>query len=127
MKILIKNMNNICSKIMVRYELEKLGLHLISIDSGEAETEEDLTAEQLKKFEETISLLGLELVTAHNKKHALVQEIKNSIKEIIKNEHFDTNEIHFSTYISEKFNRNYTYLSNIFFPCKRRHNRTFYN
>ena len=61
MKILIKNMNNICSKIMVRYELEKLGLHLISIDSGEAETEEDLTAEQLKKFEETISLLGLEL------------------------------------------------------------------
>jgi len=112
--MLIKNMNNICSKIMVRYELEKLGLHVILIEFGEVEIEEDMTADQLKKFEETINLLGLDVVQTQNKKYTIVQEIKKIIKDTLKNEKFETNEINFSDIISAKFNRNYTYLSNIF-------------
>ena len=107
MKLLIKNMNNICSKILVRYELEKLGLHIISIEFGEVEIIEDLNTDILLKIDNTLNILGLELIQSDNKNHSMVREIKNLIRESLKNGHFESNDLNFCELISKKLNKNY--------------------
>jgi AraC-like DNA-binding protein len=97
--------------MMVKEELEKLGLHFVVVDLGTVEILEDLTAEQREVLKENLSQSGLELLD--DKRSILIEKIKNVIVEMI---HY-TDELpktNYSDYISQKLNYDYTYLSNIF-------------
>src|SRR6187200_3737691 len=98
-------------KMVVKAELEKLGLHYIVVELGEAEIMESISEEQHDQFKEALLRSGLELLD--NKKSVLIQKIKNVIIELI---HYSEEPlaINFSDFLSEKLNHNYTYLANLF-------------
>ncbi|MEP7234196.1 MAG: helix-turn-helix domain-containing protein [Ignavibacteriota bacterium] len=111
MKLYIKYMVSIRCKLMVKAELEQLGLHYSIVDLGEVEISETISAVQRKQLAIGLKRSGLELMD--DKKAILIQKIKNLIVETI---HYTDEElkINFSDYLSEKLNYNYTYLSNLF-------------
>jgi len=98
-------------KMVVKAELEKLGLHYIVVELGEAEIMESISEEQHDQFKEALLKSGLELLD--NKKSVLIQKIKNVIIEVI---HYSEEPlaINFSDHLSQKLNHNYTYLANLF-------------
>lgn len=115
MKLYIKYMVSLRCKMLVKSELEKLGLTCISVDLGIAEIKEDVSEETIEKFGQNLKKSGLELLD--DKKNILVERIKNVIIEMI---HYseETPKVNDSDYISEKLNHDYTYLSNTFSEVK---------
>jgi len=98
-------------RIMLRDELQKLGLHFVILDWGEIDVMEDLTAEQRSQLSEGLQGTGLELMD--DKKSILIEKIKHIIIDMI----YHSDEIikvNFSNHLSEKLNHNYTYLANLF-------------
>ena len=97
--------------MVVKAELEKLGLHYILVELGEAEIMEDISTEQHDQFKVALLKSGLELLD--DKKSVLIQKIKNVIVELI---HYSEEPlaINFSDHLSQKLNHNYTYLANLF-------------
>ena len=98
-------------KMVVKAELEKLGLHYILVELGEAEIMEDISTEQHDQFKVALLKSGLEVLD--DKKSVLIQKIKNVIVELI---HYSEEPlaINFSDHLSQKLNHNYTYLANLF-------------
>ena len=111
MKLHIKYMVSIRCKMIVKAELLKLGLHYLSVDLGEIETMETLTAQQLIDFNKALQRSGLELMD--DKKSILIEKIKNIVVEMV---HYadEFPKVKNSIYISEKSGHNYTYLANLF-------------
>lgn len=111
MKLFIKNMVCIRCQMVVKSELEKLGINYSSVAIGEANTLEELSSEQLTQFDKSLKLSGLELMD--NKKSILVESIKLAIIDLV---HYTDEQIkvNFSDYLSEKLDFNYTYLANLF-------------
>jgi AraC-like DNA-binding protein len=114
LKIYIQNMVCIRCKI-VKSEIEKLGLHYISVDLGEAEIIENITPEQRHHLSMGLKKTGLELMD--DKRSILVEKIKAVIIELV---HYREEQIkiNLSDYLSEKLNHNYTYLANLFSEVK---------
>jgi len=98
-------------KMVVKEELKKLGLHYTSVELGEAEIMEDISAKQHDQFKVALLKSGLELMD--DKKSILIQKIKTVIVELI---HYSEEPltVNFSDYLSQKLNHNYTYLANLF-------------
>jgi AraC-like DNA-binding protein len=98
-------------KMVVKAELEKLGLHYIFVELGEAEVMEKISVEQHDQFREGLLKSGLELMD--DKKSVLIQQIKNVIIEL---EHYSDEPltVNFSDYLSQKLKHDYTYLANLF-------------
>jgi len=115
MKLYIRNMVCIRCKMVVKSELEKLGLNYISVDLGEVEIQENLSAEQRSLLSEALEKSGLELMD--DKKSILVEKIKGIIIELV---HYSEEQIkvNLSDYLSEKLHHDYTYLSNLFSEVK---------
>ncbi|MEP6676782.1 MAG: AraC family transcriptional regulator [Ferruginibacter sp.] len=110
MKLYIKHMACESCKIVVKDELEKLGLHPKKVELGEVDVKEKLSAPQQKKFNNAIKKAGLEL--AEDKDGVLLDQIKNVIFEYVNNtEKLPTN---FSTYLSKKLHHDYSSLSRYF-------------
>jgi len=111
MKLHIKNMVSDRCKMIVKSELEKLGLHYIILGLGEIEIMESLSIEKRTLLNEGLKESGLTLID--DKKSILIEKIKNTIIELI---HYTDKQIkiNFSDYLSQKLNYDYTYLSNIF-------------
>ena len=101
--------------MVVRSELEKLGLHYTNIDLGEAEIGKDISKEQMDSLSIALKKIGLEVTD--DKKTILVERIKTIIIEMI---HYSDEQIktNLSDYLSEKLKHNYTYLSNLFSEVK---------
>ena len=101
--------------MVVKSELEKLGLHYIVVDLGEAEIMEDISPTQIDLLDIGLKKSGLELMD--NKKSILVEKIKTMIIELV---HYtdDQIKINLSDYLSEKLNHDYTYLANLFSEVK---------
>ena len=98
-------------KMAVKEELKRLGLHFIVVDLGEVEIMENISAEQREQVKIALLKSGLELMD--DKKAVLIEKIKNTIIEMVHH----TDEIiktNFSDFLSEKLNRDYTYLSKLF-------------
>lgn len=113
MKLNIKNMVSNTSKILVKEELKKLGLHFIVVDLGEVDVLEDITEEQLNQLKIDLSQLGLELLD--DKRTVLIEKIKNIIIEmVLYSDEDETIKIKFSNFLSEKLHHNYTYLAKLF-------------
>lgn len=115
LKIYIQNMVCIRCKMIVKSEIEKLGLHYIIIELGEAEIFEDISMEQLQLLDRGLRKHGLELMD--DKKKIMVEKIKTIIIELV---HCSDEQIkvNLSDYLSDKLNHNYTYLANLFSEVK---------
>jgi len=98
-------------KMVVKSELDKLGLHYTKVELGEVEIMEDISKEQLFQLKYSLLQSGLELMD--NQKSILIERIKNTIYEMI---HYNDElpNINFSNHISDKLNHDYTYLANLF-------------
>ena len=111
MKLYIKYMVSNRCKMMVKSELEKLGLHYGAVELGEAEVKEQITDEQREQLKIALLKSGLEL--KKKKKAVLIEKIKNVIIEMV---HYadELPRIKNSEYISQKLQHDYTYLANLF-------------
>ena len=81
MKIYIKYMVTIRCKMVVKSELEKLGLHYTTVDLGEAEIKDEISPEQLEQLRIGLKKSGLELMD--DKRSILVEKIKAVIIELV--------------------------------------------
>lgn len=115
MKLYIKYMVSLRCKMMVKLELDKLGVHYNVIELGEVEIYGILTNEQRELLRAGLLKSGLELMD--DKKAILVEKVKCIIIELI---HYTEDElkVNFSDYLSEKLDYNYTYLANLFSEVK---------
>ena len=111
MKLQIKHMVSNRCKIAVKMELKKIGLHPLSISLGEVEILESISTEQKNELKKALQDAGLELMDS--KRAVMVERIKNIVIEMIHHSE-ETVKKNFSEYLSEKTNRNYTYLANLF-------------
>lgn len=104
-------MVSIRCKMIVKTELDKLGIFYGAVDLGEIEIKQDLTAEQQQQLKAALAKSGLELMD--DKKAILIEKIKNVIIELV---HYEDEfpKMKKSEYISQKLNYDYTYLANIF-------------
>src|SRR5271169_4854434 len=111
MKLFLKYMVSIRCKMLVKSELEKLGIKYKTVELGEAETEFDISAELLNELDTALKKSGIELMD--DKKSILIEKIKNVIVELV---HYSDErlEVNFSDHLSEKLNHDYTYLANLF-------------
>ena len=115
MKLYIKYMVSIRCKMVVKSELDKLGLNYGVVDLGEVEIKENLSEDKREKLKTALLKSGLELMD--DKKAILVEKIKNVIIEMV---HYEDElpKTNFSDYLSEKLDYNYTYLANLFSETK---------
>lgn len=111
MKLYLKYMVSIRCKMLVKSELEKLGLHFRTVELGEAEIEEDITPSQWTELHQALKKSGIELMD--DKKSILIERIKKVVVELV---HYSEEPltINFSDYLSQKLSHNYTYLANLF-------------
>ncbi len=104
-------MVSIRCKMLVKAELERLGLHYQTVELGEAEIEEDISADKWNELNLALKKSGIELMD--DKKSILIEKIKNVIVELV---HYSEKplKINLSDYLSQKLGHNYTYLANLF-------------
>jgi AraC-like DNA-binding protein len=98
-------------KMVVKSELEKLGLKYVVVELGEVDLFEEMTTTQHDAFKMAIFRSGLELLD--DKKSVLIQKIKNVIIDLV---HYSEEplSVNLSEYLSTKLNHDYTYLANLF-------------
>jgi YesN/AraC family two-component response regulator len=101
--------------MVVKSELEKLGIPYTKVELGEADVREAISVVQLNELKLALKKAGLELMD--DKKSILVEKIKTLIIELV---HYKDEQIkiNLSDYLSEKLNHNYTYLANLFSETK---------
>jgi len=102
-------------KMVVKDELDKLGIGYISIELGTVNLKSEITGELLRLLGKNLQWFGLEVMD--DKKAILIERIKNVITEMV---HY-SDEIPketYSNYISHKLGYHYTYLSNLFSEVK---------
>jgi AraC-like DNA-binding protein len=104
-------MVSIRCKMLVKEELQKLGLHFINVNLGEVTIMENITEPQREALKIALHITGLELMD--DKRAMLIEKIKNVVIEMI---HYadDLPKTNFSDYLADKLNYDYTYLSNLF-------------
>ena len=102
-------------QMVVKYELENLGLKFNYVKIGEAEIIGAVLPEQKDQLKINLEKSGLFLID--NKKTVLVEKISFAIIELV---HFNDEQIkvNLSNYLSEKLNYDYTYLANLFSEVK---------
>ena len=112
MKLFIKNM--VCNRcvMVVRQELEKMGLKPTQITLGEVEIKEVLDQHQEERLRKSLASLGFELLDDKNAR--LVEKIKNAIIEIIHYGEDLDNRLKFSKQIEQKVGVDYHQLSALF-------------
>ena len=102
-------------KMIVKSELEKMHLQFTVVELGEVEITGELSSEQQQELKTSLLKSGLELL--EDKKSMLIEKIKNIVVEMI---HYSDEAplLNFSSYLSEKLNYDYNYLSNLFSEVK---------
>lgn len=111
MKLHIRNMVSKACKLIVKNELDTIGLIYKSIVLGEVEMQEIPTKEEYKTLKTALLKFGMELMV--DKKAMLIERIKNTIIDMV---HYtdELPKIKNSNYLSEKIAHDYTYLANVF-------------
>lgn len=115
MKLYIKYMVSLRCRLLVKEELNKMGLHYVALELGMVDILEEITPEQHDQLRTNLMKSGLEVLD--DKRNILIERIKNVIAEMI---HYE-DEFPVSNYsevISKKLDYDYTYLSNIFSEVK---------
>ena len=97
--------------MVVKSELDKLGLHYGPVELGETEIMEDISSEQLSILDGELKKSGLELM--NDRKSILIEKVKAIIIVLVHNTEAQI-KINLSDYLSEMLHYNYTYIANIF-------------
>jgi AraC-like DNA-binding protein len=111
MKLFFKNMVSNRCKVLVKSELERLGLHCMTIELCEVEVEEYISTEKKNQIMLDLQKIGYPMI--EDNKIILVEQIKAIIIELV---HYRKSQLktNLSDYLSEKLQYDYTYLANIF-------------
>ena len=98
-------------KMVVKAELNALGIDYSSVELGEAELRDELSKEQHDLLAFALRRSGLELMD--DRKSVLIEKIRNAIIELV---HYSEEPlmVKVSAYLSDKLKKDYTYLSNLF-------------
>ena len=110
MKLYIRNMACESCKVLVKEELEKLGVQPLKVELGEADVKEKLSVAEQQQFNNGIKKAGLELVK--NREGILIDQIKTAIIDYIENN--DRIKSNLSDYLSRKLHYDYPYISSYF-------------
>ncbi|HEX6914820.1 MAG TPA: AraC family transcriptional regulator [Chitinophagaceae bacterium] len=112
MKLHVKNM--VCDRciMVVRNELDQLGLDYKNVQLGEVELDSEPAAEAIEHLREKLSGLGFELLD--DRKAALINQIKTTIINLIHNSNSEELNKKISVILSEKLGKEYHYLSSLF-------------
>lgn len=98
-------------KMVVKAELEKLGLQTVSVELGEVELKEEPEEKQKEVLLVNLQALGFDLIG--DKKTKIVERIKNLIIDLV--HHKNNNlKVNLSDYLAENLNQDYNSLSNLF-------------
>ena len=102
-------------QIVVKSELDSLGLQYRNVKIGEADIIGNILPEKLEQLDIALRKSGLLLMD--DKKSVLVEKIKTAIIELV---HYSEEQIkvNLSDYLCEKLNYDYTYLANLFSEVK---------
>jgi AraC-like DNA-binding protein len=111
MLLYVKNMVSHSCILLVKAELEKLGVAYIDVRLGEIVIDNNTSLGLYQQIVETLQKSGFEILLG--KKKILVERIKHVIIELIHHSE-DELKFRFSDYISSKLNYHYKYLSTIF-------------
>lgn len=110
-KLHIKNM--VCNRciLVVKSELEKLGLNYLSVELGEVTFQKEISKEEKTEISKQLEALGFEILDDANSK--TIEKIKSILIDLIQNKNNDIN-ITISDYLNEKLHQDYSKLSNLF-------------
>lgn len=107
----IKNM--VCNRciMVVKSQLEQLGLSPVSVELGIVVMPDKITDEIHHAVKESLESLGFELID--DKKSQVIEQIKDAIINLV---HYNDDElkVNLSDYLTDKFNRDYSTLSKLF-------------
>jgi len=108
-------MVSIRCKMIVKSELDNLGIHYTVVELGEVQIPKKLNTVKYNILTAALLTHGLEVM--EDKKSRLIERIKNVIVELI---HYNDEplRVNFSDFLSEKLDYDYNYLSNLFSEVK---------
>ena len=110
MKLHIKYDMNICSRIILQEQLDKLQLPYTLTGLGEIEIKEAVTPEKYNELETNLNKYAIEIIG--DPKNVFAQKIKDAIVEMIYLESLPT--ITTSAHLANKLNKSYNYIAGIF-------------
>ena len=102
-------------QMVVKSELDKIGIRYTDVRIGEVHTLEDVPRDKLDRLDIELRKAGLMLMD--DNKSILVEKIKGAVIELV---HYTDEQIktNLSDYLSEKLNYDYTYLANLYSEVK---------
>lgn len=107
----IKNM--VCNRciMVVKSQLEQLGLHPLSVELGIVTLPDKITDEIYRSVKESLEPFGFELID--DKKSQTIEQIKDTIIGLV---HYNDNDskVNLSDYLVSKLHRDYSSLSKLF-------------
>jgi AraC-like DNA-binding protein len=111
MKLHVKNM--VCNrcKMVVKAELEKMGLKVLAVDLGEVTLDKELTDNERSVADGLLQKLGFSIID--DKKSQIIVKIKALIVELV-HQHNNELKINLSDYLCNHFDQDYNYLSTLF-------------
>ncbi|TVQ76949.1 MAG: AraC family transcriptional regulator [Flavobacteriales bacterium] len=115
MNIYIKNMVSLRCKMMVKFEMKKLGLRYVSVELGEVELESPISKSDRKALKVELKKSGL--IVMDDKNAMLIEKIINIIVETVHYSEEEPKE-NFSTILSKQLDKSYSKLALIFSKTK---------
>jgi AraC family transcriptional regulator len=108
----IKNM--VCDRciMVVRQQLQNIGLDVGEVNLGTATVKPEPDNEQLSLISSQLKLLGFELLD--NEKDQMVERIKSLVIEKVHHSDLSDSHLNFSQYLSDGLNKDYAYISRMF-------------
>lgn len=111
-KLYIKNMVCDRCKMVVKQELDKLGIEATSVGLGEVQLAEPIPSETKSRLKDTLLPLGFELLDDH--KSQLINQIKGLVIDLVHGGKEKGMKLKYSTFLSREVGKDYAYLSNLF-------------
>lgn len=109
----IKNMVCDRCKLVVRQELERLGLQPVKLTLGEVTLAgDDIPSEKLRQLDLSLANLGFERID--DRKARLIEAIKSKVIEMIHHGDPGSRKFNWSDILSDSLHYEYNYLSNLF-------------
>jgi AraC-like DNA-binding protein len=98
-------------KMIVKSELEKLGVHIVSLELGEVELSQPLNPEQKLKISEQLALYEFELIDDHKSK--IIEKVKTLIIDLVHHKNAEL-KLNLSELIAKHIGQDYSMISNLF-------------
>lgn len=110
--LFIKNMVCDRCKMVVRQELEKLGVTPSRVALGEVDLDADLSNDTLQRLDKALVQLGFERID--DRKARLIESIKTEVIGLIHQGDLRNRKFNWSDILSDRLHYDYNYLSNLF-------------